>query len=62
MARSKELIQKRNSRIKQRFNELTAKHPQWRYDAILQQLSQEYFISPRTVAAILNEEASYSGA
>lgn len=62
MARSKELIQKRNTRIKQRFNELTVKHPQWRYDAILQQLSDEYFISPRTVAAILNGEASYSAA
>lgn len=59
MARRKDLITKRNQRIRQRFNELSAAHPQWRYDAQLEALANEFYISTRTIAAILNAEGSY---
>ena len=60
MARSKELIKNRNARIKQRFNELSAQHPQWRYDALLSEMEGEFYLAKRTIAAIINGEAIYS--
>ena len=62
MARSKKLLEARNKRIHVRFNELSAAHPQWRYDAQLEALSNEFYISTRTIAAILNAEGSYNNA
>lgn len=62
MARSKELIDKRNQSIKQRFNALQAEHPQWRYDALLAQMEGEFYLSKRTLAAIINGEAIYKTA
>jgi len=60
MARSKEFIQLRNKSVKIRFNKLEAKYPKWKHDALLEELTKEFYISKRTISAILNNEGNYS--
>jgi hypothetical protein len=60
MARSKTLIQERNKAIKTHFSKLQAKYPKWRYEAWLNELGKEFYLSKRTIAAILNNEGNYS--
>ncbi|WP_299627733.1 hypothetical protein [uncultured Tenacibaculum sp.] len=62
MARNNNLIALRNQKVKQRFSQLSVKHPQWKYDAVLETLSLEFFISKRTISAILNNEGAYKSA
>lgn len=59
MARSTKLILLRNKNIKSRYHHLTEKHPKWRNDAIIEELSKEFYLEPRTISAILNDEAAY---
>lgn len=56
MPRNTELITERNQRIRNRFKELCEKHPQWRYDAILEQISREFYITTSTIAKIINHD------
>ncbi len=56
MARNKDFIILRNKNVKIRFNKLSEKYPQWRYDALLEELTKEFYIAKRTIAAILNNE------
>lgn len=60
MARNKELIVLRNEKIKQRFNELSKEKPHDKYIDLLDELSYEFFITHRTISAVLNDEASYN--
>ena len=62
MARNNNLILIRNKNVKTRFNELSNKYPRWKYDALLDSLSLEFYISKRTITAILNNEGRYSTA
>ncbi|WP_299673296.1 hypothetical protein [uncultured Tenacibaculum sp.] len=59
MARNNRLIQLRNRKVKQRFNQISLKFPHWKYDAVLENLSLEFFLSKRTLSAILNNEGVY---
>lgn len=62
MARNSSLIVLRNQKVKQRFSQLSIKNPKWKYDALLETLSLEFYISKRTISAILNNEGVYSNA
>lgn len=62
MARNNNLITLRNQKVKQRFRQLELKYPQWKYTALLETLSFEFFISKRTITAILNNEGAYNNA
>ncbi len=62
MARNNDLIILRNQKVKQRFSQVSSKHPQWKYDAVLESLSFEFYISKRTISAILNNEGAYKSA
>lgn len=44
----------RNLTVQKRFEDLQAKHPQWRYDALLDVLAKEFFLAPATINHILN--------
>lgn len=44
----------RNKRVEQRFAELQSKHPQWRIDAIIDVLTEEFCLSPGTITHILS--------
>lgn len=57
MARKSELIRKRNRAIKKRFAELERQNYRWRYEAVLEAVSEEFYLTPRTIKAILNDES-----
>ena len=59
MARNSDLIQLRNANVKKRYRDLTEKHPQWRNDAIIEEVSKQFFLATRTITAILNNEGNY---
>lgn len=59
MARKRNLIELRNANIKKRYDQLSKKHKEWRHDAILDKIGSEFFLSPRTVSAIFNDEGTY---
>ncbi|MDB0601090.1 hypothetical protein PL373_08010 [Tenacibaculum maritimum] len=62
MASDKELKQIRNRNLKIRYRELSKKYPKWRDDAIIDALTFEFYIKPRTISAILNGEGNYNTA
>ncbi|MGY6649111.1 hypothetical protein [Wenyingzhuangia sp. IMCC45574] len=59
MARKSELVEKRNKAIKKRFSQLERQNYRWKYDALLEAVSEEFFLAPRTIKAIVNEESMY---
>jgi len=60
MARKSELIQLRNTKIREEYKKLCHKYPQWRYDAIIDLVSATFFLTPRTITAIINQEGVYA--
>lgn len=59
MSRSTKLIYLRNCNLKKRYHAISKKHPKWRNDAVIDMVAQEFYLSKRTVTAILNEEPAY---
>lgn len=59
MARSTKLIHLRNINLKKRYHVLCEKHKEWRNEAVLRKVAEEFYLSKRTVSAILNEEEAY---
>lgn len=59
MARKSELVRKRNRAIKKRFAQLEEKNHRWKYEAILEVVSEEFYLAPRTIKAIVNDESMY---
>lgn len=57
---AKQYLKERNTAVKCYFDQLTKKHPEWRLDALEEQTAQYFYISPRTVRAILKEEGCYA--
>ena len=56
----KQRLQKRNEKIRELFGELTNKYPQWRIDAVIEEVAGRVFLSPRTVEAIISYEGIYA--
>ena len=56
----KQRLQRRNQKIRELFNEITNKCPQWRIDAVIEEVAGRVFLSPRTVEAILSFEDIYA--
>lgn len=52
-------LSKRNEAVRAAFDALQRRHPQWRLDAIIDKLSERYFVSPRTIEAIIKREVGY---
>jgi hypothetical protein len=59
MARNTQLLNLRNANIKKRYREITAKNPKWRNDAVIAEVAMQFFLSDRTITAILNNEGVY---
>lgn len=59
MPRDTELILIRNSNIKQRYHELSQKHSKWKNSAVVQEVAKEFWLTARTIMAILNNEGTY---
>lgn len=56
----KQRLQRRNEKIRELFCELTNKYPQWRIDAVIEEVAGRVYLSPRTVEAILTYEGIYA--
>lgn len=56
----KERLHRRNNKVKNLFDRLSKKHPQWRVDALINEVSIQMFLAPRTIDAILKNEGTYS--
>lgn len=56
----KQRLQHRNEKIRELFGELTNKYPQWRVDAVIDEVASRVYLSPRTVEAILSYEGIYA--
>ena len=56
----KQRLQRRNQKIRELFNEITNKYPQWRIDAVIEEVAGRVYLSPRTVEAILSFEGIYA--
>lgn len=53
-------LQQRNQAVKEFFDALAKKHHQWRLDALEEAVAERFYISTRTVRAILKEEGCYA--
>ena len=55
----KERLQLRNDKVRTLFSQHCQKHPQWRVDAVIQEIVKVVFLSPRTIEGILRCEGIY---
>ena len=55
----KNRLQERNMKVRTLFNELVKKYPQWRLNAVIDEVSERVVLSPRTIEAILSNEGIY---
>ena len=53
-------LQKRNEKVRQLFEDRSAKHPQWKVDALVEEVANIMFLSPRTIVAILSFQGGYA--
>ena len=53
-------LQKRSEVIRKYISQLEKKHPQWRWDALLEEAESVFFLAPRTIDAILKKEPPYN--
>lgn len=52
----RERLQKRNELVTREFEAICRKEPKWRHEEHLKHCAERFFISKRTVSAILNGE------
>ena len=53
MAYSKELLDKRNAYIHERYKHYKKRNPKWSWLALIQEVANEMFLSPSTIGRIL---------
>lgn len=56
----KERLRRRNNKVRELFGQLSKKHPRWRIDAVINEVADSVFLSPRTVEGILRGEGIYA--
>lgn len=56
----KQRLSARNQKVRDQFNDLCTKHPQWRFDALVQKVAEDAFLSTRTIEAIIRGEGTYA--
>lgn len=50
----------RNQQIRADFDRVVEKNPQWRVDACITAIADKWFLSERTIEAILRNEGCYA--
>ncbi|MFJ1330247.1 hypothetical protein [Capnocytophaga canimorsus] len=58
----KERLHQRNEKVRGLFQELSAKNPKWRIDAVISEVAERMFLASRTVEAIISYEGVYNDA
>jgi hypothetical protein len=59
MSRNKRL-QERNKKVRILFAKISKKNPNWRSDVIINEVAETFFLSTRTIEAILKGEGIYA--
>lgn len=54
--RTPDRLIKRNAKIEDRYNYLSRKYPHYRNEYIIKMVADEFFLSPRTIYAVLGGE------
>ncbi len=49
------LLEKRNEHVRSRFRTIRKKNPKWTIIAVIEQVAEEFFLSPATVSKILKQ-------
>jgi hypothetical protein len=52
-------LHERNQKVRLLFNKLSSSNPKWRVDAVIEDVANKCFLSPRTVEAIISYEGIY---
>lgn len=52
----KQRIAQRNKKVRDKFNEISTKNPKWKTGAVITDVANMFFLSDRTVEAILSFE------
>jgi len=55
-----ERLKKRDEEVRRLFDDMSTKHPEWRYSYIVSQIVKKVFLSERTIEAILRGEGRYA--
>lgn len=55
----KQRLHLRNEKVRNLFDQLSSKNPNWRVDAIIAEIVKVIYLSPRTIEAILRGEGIY---
>jgi Uri superfamily endonuclease len=58
--RNKEQLKARNEKIRKHVATLFKKYPHWNYDYIMQKTAETFFLSKRTIEAIIKGEGTYN--
>ncbi len=56
----KERFRQRNKKVRDMFNTMSEKYPKWRFDAIVENIAANMFLSTRTIEAIIRKEGIYN--
>jgi hypothetical protein len=59
MENKQERLQRRNKEIRIRFDKKRKEQPKWKAEAVVQSISTEFFLSVRTIDAIISYEGIY---
>lgn len=54
-----ERLQRRNKEIRIRFEKKRQEQPKWKVEAVVQSIADEFFLSTRTIDAIISYEGIY---
>jgi hypothetical protein len=60
MDKKKERLQRRNLAVRKEFDLLATKNPQFKIEALISLVADKFFLSERTITAILNGEGCYN--
>ncbi|MDI6051184.1 hypothetical protein QLS31_15250 [Flavobacterium sp. XS2P24] len=59
MTEKQERLMRRNKEIRIRFEKKRKAQPKWTFEAVVQSIANEFFLSVRTIDAIISYEGIY---
>lgn len=59
MTRNERLIE-RNAKVRDEFYKVQSKNPKWRAECIVEEVAKKFFLSNRTIDAIISYEGIYN--
>lgn len=53
-------LNERNAKVRDEFYKVQSKNPKWRMDAVIEEVANKFFLSTRTIDAIITFEGIYN--